>query len=60
MILGTAQSMAFIIVGILLVIILTRILVIVHKQTRKVQELEHRMKAMEKIESFEADKETER
>ena len=43
-----AQSMAFIIIGILMIIILLKILFIVHGQNRHVKDLELRMKAMEK------------
>lgn len=60
MILDTAQSMAFIIVGILLVIVLLRVLFAVHHQAKKVKDLEMRMKAVEKMEQFEAEKETEK
>lgn len=42
-----AQSMAFIIIGILMIIILLKILFIVHGQNRHVKDLELRMKAME-------------
>lgn len=60
MILDTAQSMAFIIVGILLVILLLRVLIAVHHQAKKVKDLEIRMKAVEKMEEFEVQKETEK
>ena len=50
-----AQSMALLIIGILAIIILLRILVIVHGQNRHVNELELRMKAMEKAEQKPAD-----
>ena len=60
MILDTAQSMAFIIVGILLVIVLLRVLVAVHHQAKKVKELETRMKAVEKLEQYEVEKEAEK
>lgn len=43
-----AQSMAFIVIGILMIIILLKILFIVHGQNRHVKDLELRMKAMEK------------
>lgn len=59
MILDTAQSMAFIIVGILLVIVLLRVLFAVHHQAKKMRDLENRMKAVEKIKQFEAEKEAE-
>ncbi len=59
MILDTAQSMTLIIVGILLVIVLLRVLVAVHHQSKKVKDLEIRMKAVEKLEQFEAEKEAE-
>lgn len=59
MILDTAQSMTLIIVGILLVIVLLRVLVAVHHQSNKVKDLEIRMKAVEKMEQFEAEKEAE-
>ena len=45
---SVAQSMAFIIMGVLMIIILLKILMIVHRQNKHVNELELRMKAMEK------------
>ena len=60
MILDTAQSMAFIIVGILLVVVLLRVLMAVHRQAKKVNDLEVRMKAVEKMEQFEVEKEAEK
>lgn len=51
MILDTVQSMMFIVLGVVAVAILLRILVIVHKQTRRFKELENRMKAMEHIDA---------
>lgn len=47
---SVAQSVAFLVISILLVIILIRILAMVHHQTRRVRELETRMKAMENME----------
>jgi len=46
-----AQSMAMLVMGVLAIIILLRILMIVHSQTKQVNELELRMKAMEKTET---------
>ena len=60
MILDTAQSMAFIMVGILLVIVLLRVLFAVHHQAKKMKDLEIRMKAVEKMEQFEVEKEAEK
>ncbi|MES2876084.1 MAG: hypothetical protein V4678_01305 [Patescibacteria group bacterium] len=47
--LGIAQSMTLLIIALLAIVILLRILVVVHKQTGRVKELEMRMKAMEKM-----------
>lgn len=47
--LDVVQSMALLIIALLAIIILLRILVVVHGQTRRVKELEMRMKAMEKM-----------
>lgn len=47
MILDVAQGMALLIISIMATLVLLGILVIVHKQTAKVKELEMRMKAME-------------
>ncbi len=49
MILDVAQSMALLIISIMATLVLLGILVIVHKQTAKVKELEMRMKAMESV-----------
>lgn len=49
--LDTAGSMAFIIGGMILVLILLFILKIVHEQAQKVRELENRMKLMDNIEA---------
>ena len=57
MILDMAQSMALLILSFVSVLILLGILVVVHKQTGRVKELEMRMKAMEKMEAI--DKPTE-
>ena len=50
MTLDTTQSAALLIIATLAIVILLRILSVVHSQTNKVQELEMRMKAMEKME----------
>jgi len=50
MILDTAQSMALLIISLVGALVLLGILVIVHKQTGKMKELEMRMKAMENME----------
>lgn len=47
--LSVAQSMAVLVLGIIAVIILLWVLVIVHKQTGRVRELEMRMKAMNEL-----------
>ena len=47
MMLDVAQSMALLILALISTIVLLGILVIVHKQTARVKELEMRMKAME-------------
>lgn len=47
--LSVAQSMAVLVLGIIAVIILLWVLVIVHKQTGRVKELEMRMKAMNEL-----------
>ena len=57
MILDMAQSMALLILSFVSVLVLLGILVVVHKQTGRVKELEMRMKAMEKMEAI--DKPTE-
>jgi len=49
MTLDTAQSIVMLVVALLMIVILLRILMIVHKQTGRVKELEMRMKAMEKM-----------
>mgnify|MGYP000997179345 CR=1 FL=1 len=49
MILDVAQGMALLIISIMATLVLLGILVIVHKQTAKVKELEMRMKAMESV-----------
>lgn len=51
MILDVAQSISLLVIALLAIVILLRILVIVHKQTGRVKELEMRMKAMEKIDA---------
>ena len=50
MILDTVQSMFLLILGVMAILILLRILFIVHRQTKRVKELEQRMKLMEKTE----------
>ncbi len=47
--LGVAQSMAIFILGIISILVLIGVLVMVHKQSGKVKELEMRMKAMDDI-----------
>ena len=47
--LGVAQSMAIIVLGILAVIVLLYVLALVHKQANRVKELETRMRAMDKL-----------
>ncbi len=47
MVLDTGQSIAMIVGGLLMVVLLLRILMIVHGQAGKVKELEKRMKMME-------------
>lgn len=47
--LGVAQSMAVFILGIIAILVLLGVLVMVHKQSGKVKELEMRMKAMDDI-----------
>jgi hypothetical protein len=49
-----AQSIALLVIAALAIVILLRILVVVHHQTRKVKELEMRMRAMEKLDADEA------
>lgn len=51
MILDMAQSMALLILSFVSVLVLLGILVVVHKQTSRVKELEMRMKAMEKMDA---------
>lgn len=50
MTLSVAQSITLLIIALLAIAILLKILIIVHKQTNRVKELEMRMKAMEKME----------
>lgn len=50
MMLDVVQSIAMLVIGLLAIVILLRILVIVHKQSWHVKELETRMKAMETME----------
>ena len=50
MILDMAQSMSLLIISLVSALVLLGILVIVHKQTAQMKELEMRMKAMENIE----------
>jgi membrane protein implicated in regulation of membrane protease activity len=57
--LSVAQSITFIIISILLVIILIKMLQMVHHQTKKVKELEMRMKAMEGLRQPQLDTEVE-
>ncbi len=47
--LGVAQSMAIFILGIISILVLIGVLVMVHKQSGRVKELEMRMKAMDDI-----------
>lgn len=47
---STVESITFITVGILMVLILLKVLLIVHKQTTRVKELEAQMKLMDKSE----------
>lgn len=49
--LDVAQSMMVLVLGILAIIVLLGVLVIVHRQTNRVKELEMRMKAMDKLEA---------
>lgn len=49
MILDVAQSMALLILSLVAALVLLGILVIVHKQTARMKELEMRMKAMENM-----------
>jgi len=56
MILDVAQSMALLIISLVAALVLLGILVIVHRQTAQMKELEMRMKAMENMEV--ADKKT--
>lgn len=51
--LDTAQSLAFIIFGLILVVILLKVLAMVHAQAKKVKELETRMDAVEEMEAIE-------
>ncbi len=46
----TAGSITFIVAGALFVVILLKVLFMVHKQTKRVKELEAQMKIMEKTE----------
>lgn len=46
--------MAILILGILAIIVLLGVLVLVHKQSQKVKDLELRMKAMDKLEAEQA------
>ena len=50
MTLGTVQSIMILVLGAIAVIVLLYVLVIVHKQTGRVKELEMRMKAMDELE----------
>ena len=50
MTLDVTQSMALLVIALLAIVILLRILVVVHRQSNTVKELEMRMKAMEKME----------
>ena len=49
--LAVAQSMAVLVLGIIAIIILLGVLVIVHKQSRRMKELEYQVKAFENIEA---------
>ncbi len=49
--LGVAQSMAVLVLGILAIIVLLGVLVIVHKQTNRVRDLEMRMKAIDELDA---------
>lgn len=51
MTLDTVQSMWLMAISVLAILILLRILVIVHRQSRKFKELENRMKAMEQTDA---------
>ncbi len=53
MILDTAQSMALLIISLVATLVLLGILIIVHRQTAKMKELDLRMKAMENMEMIE-------
>ena len=46
--LGTASSMATIIFGFLIIAILLRVLVIVHQQSKKMEELKHELALKER------------
>ena len=50
MTLDTTQGMVIIIVGLLLIAILLRILMVVHRQGTRIKELETRMKATDEME----------
>lgn len=56
MILDTAQSMALLILSLVAALVLLGILIVVHKQTARMKDLEMRMKAMENMEVTEEDK----
>ena len=49
--LGVAQSMAILVLGILAIIVLIGVLIMVHKQANRVKELEMRMKAMDTLQA---------
>lgn len=49
--LAVAQSMAVLVLGTIAVIILLGVLVIVHKQSRRMKELEYQVKTFENIEA---------
>lgn len=51
MILDLVQSMWLLAISLVAILILLRILIVVHRQTRKFKELEMRMKAMEKMDA---------
>ena len=57
MTLGTVQSWAILIVAAVMIIILIRILVAVHKQSNKVDSIEERMKLMQNIEEHTVEEE---
>lgn len=57
--LSTTQSIMFIFISILLVIVLMKVLAMVHHQTRRVKDLEMRMKAMENMDAEEEQSTTE-